>query len=255
MTYTINKLAKLSGVSVRTLHYYDEIGLLKPAYVGDNNYRYYKEAELLQLQQILFYREVGLPLNDIKRIISAPDFDRLKALESHRDILAKNLDQTKILIETVDKTIAHLKGNKIMKIEEVFHGFTAEKQKMYEAFLVESGVKKDVIDQTNHKVKDWTKDQWLEYKREGDQVHTDLIAAINKGLAADSREVQQIIQRHYQLTTRFWTPNRDTYIGLSEFYSSHPDFIKFYEELNPKLLSFMQEAMRVYADNNLKSSS
>lgn len=255
MTYTINKLAKLSGVSVRTLHYYDEIGLLKPAYVGDNNYRYYEEAELLQLQQILFYREVGLPLNDIKRIISAPDFDRLQALESHRNILAKNLDQTKILIETVDKTIAHLKGNKIMNIEEVFQGFTAEKQKLYQDFLIESGIKKDVIDQTNNKVKNWTKDQWLEYKREGDKVHEDLIAAIRKGLKPESKEVQDIIKRHYQLTCRFWTPDKDNYIGLSEFYSSHEDFVKFYENLNPKLLGFLQEAMRVYADNNLQSSS
>ncbi len=254
MAYTINKLAKLSGVSIRTLHYYDEIGLLKPAYLGDNNYRYYEEAELLQLQQILFYREVGLPLNDIKRLIFAPDFDRLTALESHRDILAKNLDQTKMLIETVDKTIAHLKGNKVMNIEEVFQGFTAEKQKMYQDFLVESGIRKDVINQTNNKVKDWTKDQWLEYKREGDKVHTDLIAAINKGLSADSPEVQNIIQCHYMLTTRFWTPNRDTYIGLSEFYSSHEDFVKFYDDLHPELLGLLQEAMKVYADNNLNKA-
>ncbi len=74
-----------------------------------------------------------------------------------------------------------------MNIEEVFHGFNAEKQKMYEDFLLESGVRKDVIDLTNHKIKDWTKDQWLEYKREGDQVHTDLIAAIRNGLSAGLR--------------------------------------------------------------------
>lgn len=255
MAYTINKLAKLSGVSIRTLHYYDEIGLLKPAYVGENNYRYYAEAELLQLQQILFYREVGFSLNDIKRIMTAPDFDRLTALESHRKQLAKNLDQTKMLIETVDKTIAHLKGNKVMNIEEIFQGFTAEKQKMYQDFLVEKGVKKDVIDQANMNVKNWSKEEWQAYKRKGDQVHTDLIAAINNGLTADSPQVQQIIQRHYLLTKQFWTPNRDTYIGLSEFYGSHEDFIKFYQDLHPKLLSFLQEAMRVYADANLKSSS
>lgn len=254
MAYTINKLAKLSGVSIRTLHYYDEIGLLKPAYVGENNYRYYEEAELLQLQQILFYREVGFPLNDIKRIMTAPDFDRLAALESHRKQLAQNLNQTKILIETVDKTIAHLKGNKVMNIEEVFQGFTAEKQKMYQAFLVESGVRKDVIDQANNNVKNWTKEQWLEYKREGDQVHTDLIAAIKNGLSADSAEVQNIIQRHYLLTKQFWTPNRDTYVGLSEFYSSHEDFVKFYRDLHPELLGFLQEAMRIYAENNLSST-
>src|SRR5580693_668450 len=87
MAFTVNKLAKLSGVSVRTLHFYDEIGLLKPAYYGDNNYRYYEEAQLLMLQQILFFRELGFQLNDIQRIIASPDFDKIKALESHRKIL------------------------------------------------------------------------------------------------------------------------------------------------------------------------
>lgn len=252
MAYTINKLAKLSGVSVRTLHYYDEIGLLKPAYVGDNQYRYYEEAELLQLQQILFYRELGLQLNDIKRILSAPDFDRLIALESHRTILTKNLDHMKTLIETVDNTIAYLRGNKIMKLEEVFHGFTAEKQKLYEDFLVDSGVKQEVIQQTRHKVKEWTKEQWLENKREGDQIHAELVAAMKKGLKPASPEVQQIIQKHYNMTTVFWTPNRESYIGLSELYASHPDFVKFYEGIHPGLLAYLQEGMVIFAKDKLK---
>ncbi len=130
MAYTVNKLAKLSGVSVRTLHFYDEIGLLKPAYYGDNNYRYYEEAQLLMLQQILFFREIGLQLSDIRRIISSSDFDKLKTLESHRKILEKNLDQTKKLIETVDKTIAHLRGKQPIKLEEIFHGFNNVRNNM-----------------------------------------------------------------------------------------------------------------------------
>ena len=81
MAYTVNKLAKLSGVSVRTLHFYDEIGLLKPAYIGENNYRYYKDEELLVLQQILFYRKLNFSLNDIQRILSDKNFDKIKALE------------------------------------------------------------------------------------------------------------------------------------------------------------------------------
>lgn len=91
MTYTVNKLAKLSGVSVRTLHFYDEIGLLKPAYLGDNNYRYYEEEQLLMLQQILFFRELGLPLSDIQRIVNSNDFDKIDALKSHKHILEKTL--------------------------------------------------------------------------------------------------------------------------------------------------------------------
>lgn len=251
MAYTVKKLAKLSGVSVRTLHFYDEIGLLKPAYYGENNYRYYEETQLLMLQQILFFREIGIQLSDIRRIISSPDFDKLKTLESHRKILEKNLDQTKKLIETVDKTIAHLRGKKPMKLEDIFHGFDAEKQKLYENFLIESGVSRDVINKVDDKVKNWTKDQWMENKREADIIHDKLVEAINKHLSPSSPEVQKIINKHYQMTNIFWTPTRETYIGLSQLYASHPDFVNFYDGLHPKLLKFLMEAMKIFAEREL----
>src|ERR1700733_7611231 len=108
MAYTVNRLAKLSGVSVRALHFYDEIGLLKPAYYGENNYRYYEEAQLLMLQQILFYRELGFPLNEIQRIVSGSDFDKIEALNSHKQVLKNSLDRTHTLLKTIDKTISHL---------------------------------------------------------------------------------------------------------------------------------------------------
>src|SRR4029078_3278488 len=123
MIYTVNKLAKLSGVIVRTLHFYDEIGLLKPAYYGDNNYRYYEEEQLLMLQQILFYRELNFSLNDIQKIISSDDFNKIDALISHKQILAQNLDRTKKLIKTIDQTIARLRGKITMRDEELFAGF------------------------------------------------------------------------------------------------------------------------------------
>src|SRR3990167_11157036 len=98
MAYTVKKIAKISGISIRTLRFYDEIGLLKPAYYGDNNYRYYEDEQLLMLQQILFYRELNFPLNDIQRIISNDDFNKIDSLISHKQVLAQNLDRTKKLI-------------------------------------------------------------------------------------------------------------------------------------------------------------
>jgi len=123
MSYTVNELAKLSGVSIRTLRYYDSIGLLKPAYYGDNHYRYYEEEQLLILQQILFYRELSFSLTDIQRIICSDDFNKIDALISHKQVLAQNLDRTKKLIKTIDQTIAHLKGKINMANEELFTGF------------------------------------------------------------------------------------------------------------------------------------
>jgi DNA-binding transcriptional MerR regulator/uncharacterized cupin superfamily protein len=124
MAYTVKQVAAMSGVSVRTLHFYDETGLLKPAYHGANGYRFYEEPQLLTLQQILFYRELGFELKQIKSILGPADFKKIAALQSHRKVLQKNLARTRSLIETIDKTIQHLKGTKKMKSEEMFVGFS-----------------------------------------------------------------------------------------------------------------------------------
>ena len=124
MAYTVKQVAAMSGVSVRALHFYDETGLLKPAYCGANGYRFYEEPQLLKLQQILFYRELGFELKKIKRILGRRDFEKIAALESHRKVLEQNLGRTHRLIETIDQTIKHLKGTRKMKSEEMFAGFT-----------------------------------------------------------------------------------------------------------------------------------
>src|SRR5262245_15383988 len=124
MAYTVKQVAKMSGVSVRTLHFYDETGLLKPAYVGANGYRFYEEPQLLTLQQILFYRELGFELKQIKRILGEARFKKIAALKSHRKVLLKNVARTQRLIQTIDKTLQHLKGTKKMKSEEMFVGFS-----------------------------------------------------------------------------------------------------------------------------------
>src|SRR3954471_16425341 len=110
MAYTVKQVAAMSGVSVRTLHFYDERGLLKPARVGANGYRFYEEPQLLTLQQILFYRELGFELKRIKEILGRADFEIVSALESHRKILERDVTRTRRLIATINKTIEHLKG-------------------------------------------------------------------------------------------------------------------------------------------------
>jgi DNA-binding transcriptional MerR regulator len=124
MAYTVKQVAELSGVSVRTLHFYDETGLLKPAYVGANGYRFYEEPQLLTLQQILFYRELELELKQIKQVLGRAEFERVAALESHRQVLEEKLTRTRSLLGTIDKTIAHLKGREQMTTEEMFAGFS-----------------------------------------------------------------------------------------------------------------------------------
>jgi len=136
MAYTVKQVASMSGVSVRTLHFYDEMALLKPAYIKANGYRIYEEPQLLMLQQILFYRELGFELKQIKKILSQRTFEKVAALQSHREVLETNLKRTRTLMETIDKTIRHLKGTRKMKNEQLFIGFSvgAGKDRFNEAF-------------------------------------------------------------------------------------------------------------------------
>lgn len=124
MAYTVKQVAELSGVSVRTLHFYDESDLLKPAWTGANGYRFYEEPQLLTLQQILFYRELGMQLRQIRQLLGRPDFQRVDALRSHRKALEERLARTRRLLETIDHTIDHLEGRKPMNGEQIFAGFT-----------------------------------------------------------------------------------------------------------------------------------
>src|SRR5690348_2710468 len=124
MANTVKQVAAMSGVSVRTLHFYDESELLKPAYVGANGYRFYEEPQLLMLQQILFLRELGIELKQIKQILARPEFQKVSALEAHRKVLEANAMRTKRLLETIDRTIAHLQGSTTMSSEDLFAGFS-----------------------------------------------------------------------------------------------------------------------------------
>ena len=136
MAYTVKQVAAMSGVSVRTLHFYDEMALLKPAFKKANGYRIYQEPQLLMLQQILFYRELGFELKRIKEILRRRKFEKIAALKSHRQVLEKNITRARTLLETIDRTINHLKGTKKMKNEELFTGFSvaAGKDRFNEGF-------------------------------------------------------------------------------------------------------------------------
>src|SRR5579859_5875851 len=132
MDLTVKRLSKLAGVSVRTLHFYDEIGLLRPGRVGANGYRYYGQPALLRLQQILFYKELGLSLEEIAEVLDQPEFDVATALEDHRRALEQRLGRLRRLIDTVDRTIAYLKGDTNMDNQELFAAFSDEQQAEYE---------------------------------------------------------------------------------------------------------------------------
>ena len=251
MAYTVKKLSELSGVTVRTLHHYDEIGLLKPAYYGGNNYRYYEEEQLLLLQQILFYRKLGMPLEEIRRILTSSDFQLLTALNSHRKVLQKDLNRTSLLIETIDKTISHIRGKIKMKDKEFFYGLDSPRQKQYEKELVEMGlVTKADLARSRGKV---TEEQLKKWQEKGDALNKDFVQALEKKLSIDCVEVQKLAQQHYELIKFFWTPNKQKYLGLAELYH-RPDFREFYNHYHPQLLDYLTDAMKVFAESHFTES-
>jgi DNA-binding transcriptional MerR regulator len=242
----------MSGVSVRTLHFYDEAGLLKPAYLGANGYRFYEEPQLLMLQQILFYRELGFELKQIERVLGRPSFDRIAALESHKALLRKNLARTRKLIVTIDKTIEHLKGTKKMKSQEMFVGFSPEVQAKHEQYLIDrfgEGMKHG-IEQTKEKVKNWTKEKWKKSGAAFDAICKDLVALIERKESSESRAAQEVIRRHYEWLKQFWTPTRESYVGHSHLIADS-DLRKAYEAYHPRLPEFAAVAMREFAEREL----
>ncbi len=254
MEYTIKKLAQLSGVSIRTLHWYDEVGLLKPAYCGTNGYRYYQEEQLLLLQQILFFREIGLSLKEIIQVITQDDFDKIKTLQAHKQVLENSLNKKLVLIKTIDKTLLHLQGKYIIKNEELYHGFDSERQEEYEKYLVhgQGSASEALIFESKKRTAKWGKDEWDPVKNEGDAIHKALAKCIDKGLTPESNEVQEIMKRHCQMINRFYEVSKDVYVGLSQLYVEHPDFKKFFDVYHKDMIPFIGKAMRFYADKYLK---
>lgn len=252
MAYTVTKLAQLSGVSVRTLHWYDEIGLLKPAYVTANGYRHYEEEQLLILQQILFFRELGFELKQIQKLLKRGDFDKIVALSSHRQVLMKNLERTRKLIKTIDKTIEHLKGTKKMKEADMYYGFSKEKQAEYEKHLIDrfgDKVKASIVE-SHQKIKNWTKPDWDKSSKEFDEICKELVKMIESKSKASSRAVQSVVRRHYNWLRNFWTPTKESYAGHGLFIVES-DLRKTYEAYHLQLPEFISKAIQVYAEHEL----
>lgn len=243
--YTVKQLSGLAGVSVRTLHYYDEIGLLKPSEVGRNGYRYYTDQALFRLQQILFYREMELGLEQIRTILDAPDFDSVTALQSHRQTLQEKIERLQTLIHTVDNTILHLVGEVNMSKKKIFEGFSEEKQKQYE----QEAMQQFGEDRVKASIKLWNSysdEEKERIKQEGGQVYLDVIANMAKGHA--SPEIQAILVRWHQHLRYFYEPSLEVLRGLGNGYNEHPDFNATFTAMHPDLPAFLQKAITYYVD-------
>jgi DNA-binding transcriptional MerR regulator len=243
--YTVKQISNLASISVRTLHYYDEIGLLKPTLVGENGYRYYGDAELFLLQQIMFYRELDLSLKEIKRIVSSPDFDVIETLRAHKQALGRRVERLGRLIRTVDNTINHLRGKKEMSKKSLFAAFTEEEEKKYSA-EAEQMYDPAIVKASQKKWKSYTKEDKQRIAEEGEAAYEAIIAAIPLGAA--SPEAQAGVERWRKHMSYFWTPELEQLTGLTELYNTDPRFKGNFDKIDPRLAEFMREAVKVYVE-------
>ncbi len=246
--YTVKQLSDLAGVSVRTLHYYDSIGVLAPSQVGTNSYRYYDEAALLRLQQILFYREIGLELTQIKEILDSPTFDLRRALQSHRAVLETKIGRLQNLVSTVDETLSYLEGKTKMSKKRLFERFSEEKEQDYTRLArLEHGPK--YVDESVNRWKGYSKEQQDAIFADAGQIYADMVDALEAGTSAQSAEVQTILERWHENLRNFYEPTLEILRGLGELYNTHPGFMANFQNLHPDLPSYLQEGITAYVDD------
>ena len=266
MKWYAKAFSKTTGVSVRTLHHYDEIALLKPSLRLPNGYRLYSEADLLKLQQILALKFFGFELSEIKDLMQKP-VDTLDHLYAQKKFLESQISQfqaaTQILNEVINdvekgslnmvsivKLIEEYQMNK--KLKDLSYEIDSPKQRQYEQYLVERGtLKQSQVEDYRKKAKGKPKEEMEAWKKQGEAFHLAMSAAIDKGLMPDDPEVQRLMHDHYKLICLWWVPTQETYIGLSDLYLDHPDWQTFFGAFHPKLQHFLSEAMKIFAKREL----
>lgn len=249
---TVRMLADTARISVRTLHHYDEIGLLKPAYLGSNGYRYYEQAELYRLQQILLYREFGLSLEDIRKVLDDPGFDAADALKAHRTQLERHIEQQARLLEVIDETLRSLEGKTTMTDETLYAWQSDAKQAEFEAWLVErygpdmearieeSRAKFSKLDDAGRKAALKT--------LEG--IETDLVEAYRRGVAPGAKALAPVLKRHNEWVAYMWgrpCPPQ-AYAGLALMYSDNPEFVARFDGMAAGFSLYLSNAIKAYAE-------
>jgi len=252
--YSVKKLAKLAGVSVRTLHVYDKMGLLKPSVRTNVGYRFYNEKELLRLQQILFYKELDFPLKDITEILDSPNFDLVKALEDHKKALDFRKKRLNTLLKTLDKTINALKNKTMLNIEELYDGLSRDEVAVYRKEAIEN-YGQEVVERSENYLRKLTKKEMQALLAEQKAIAAQLASIKNEN--PESQKVQELIHLHYLNTRKLWgtagaaDKQGATYKGLGKLYLTDERFTMINGITQPDLNEFLSKAITYYADRQL----
>ena len=252
MSYKVKEVSNLVGVSVRTLHHYDDIGLLKPEFVTEAGYRLYSDEDLERLQQILFFKELDFTLQEIKEIIESPDFDRKKALKAHKQLLIEKKSRLERLIESVEKTMESIEGGFEMNKTDMFNGFDmTEIEKHKEKYAEETKEKygdSDAYKESSRRTSKYGKDDWSRIMSKWDEINKKIAANMDKG-PADPIVQEGVAEYRQHITDSFYNCTLEIFRGLGDLYVQDERFAKNLDKYKEGYSKFLREAIHYYCDN------
>ncbi len=244
MSWSIQQVARMSGVTARALRYYDEIGLLRPDRIGTNGYRYYESPQLLRLQQILLLRDLGLDLATIGAVVDA-ERDPIEALRRHHRRLLEERGRLDRLASTVAATIKHLEEGTDMPAENLFKGFEFTPQ--YIERQAQRAPDQPEIAEMQSKTADWTDEDFQSFNHEGVQLEYRMLALLRDGVAHDDAATLKVLEDDLALQRKVWTPHKEGYIKLAEALTEPSEWNAHLDSLDPRLPAYLRDAMLAFA--------
>ncbi len=242
--YTVGQVARLAHVSVRTLHHYDEVGLLEPSARSDAGYRLYTLGDLEQLQQVLFYKELGFELDEIKAIMADPDLDRREALVQQRELIAKQVLRLEALLGLIDRTIAAEQGGSPMTKEEMFDVFGDFDPAQYEGEVKERWGGTDAYRESVRRTRRYTKEDWACFKAEGEAQMARMLELFDAGVAPDAPEAMDVAEEaRLQIDRWFYPCSREMHSALGDMYVADARFAAHYDRRRPGLAAWFRDAI------------
>ncbi|HSL70272.1 MAG TPA: MerR family transcriptional regulator [Longimicrobiales bacterium] len=246
--FTVSELSRLAHVTVRTLHHYDDIGLLRPAHRGRNGYRRYTEADLQRLQQILVFKELGFGLDAIAGIIDGPAATRRAALLTQRELLKGQLRQTEAVLRAIENAIKTLDGDTRMSSEKLFDGFDEFQNAEYAAEARERWGHTPAYQESERRTRQYRQQDWARIKAEEDAIVQRMLALMSAGTSPDSPEAMDLAEQHRRHIDHWFYPCSPTmHLGLGELYVSDARFTKYYDRHATGLAQFVTNAIKANA--------
>lgn len=250
MTFTVSEVARLAGVSVRALHHYDEIRLVRPGGRSEAGYRLYEPADLERLQQVLFFRELGLPLKEIGRILTDPEFDRRDALLMQRQLLAEKAQRLDAMINAVNAALAAHERGETMNGEEILRPFGGFEPAQYEDEVRERWGTTAAYRESLRRTRRYSKQDWEAMKAESDRISQELADALAAGLAPADPRVTALAERHREHIAKWFYPCSPAMHGaLAELYVADARFTQGFDRLRPGLARYVRDAVRANAEH------